>query len=372
MKRLFLALTAAALTAAACTPKTDSTLAMVVGTYTNSGSYGLYSFTFDEESGEYALLDSCRAVNPSYLTFSDDGNRIYTVNELDDGNAGVAALGFDRHSGSFTEINAEPTHGAAPCYIATNGKMVVTANYNGGSLTVFPLAEDGSLLPASAIFEGSTGGPDLSRQEAAHVHCTEFSRDGSHLFASDFSADRIMCFDVAADGSELTPSLDDQGEMRITPVVPDYGPRHIVFDRSGTHAYVIGELSGFITVFDVTDGVLNSRQVIDADPYDGRGSSDIHISPDGRFLYASNRLKGDGISIFEVDANSGELTPAGYCLTGVHPRHFNITPNGKYLLCACRDTNAIEIYSRDLTNGQLTFTGSTIELKSPVCVQFLR
>lgn len=373
MKKILLTIATAAMLLACAPQQENNNLRMVVGTYTNSGSTGLYSFDFNQDTGEFALLDSCRTANPSYLTFSADGNIIYAVSELDEGDGAAAAIRFDKTSGAFSLINKQATDGASPCYISTNGKMVFTANYNGGSLSVFPLADDGSLKPVQMVFEGSTGGPDAERQEAPHVHCVELSRDGKHLYASDFSADRILCFDVVDDGSNIVPALDANGEQRIAKVVPDYGPRHIVFDAQGTHAYVIGELSGFITVFDVAeDGVLTSKQTIDADPFDGRGSSDIHLSPDGRYLYASNRLKGDGISIFKVDGHSGELSAAGYCHTGIHPRHFNITPNGKFLLCACRDTNEIEIYSIDADNGQLTATGKTISLKKPVCVQFVR
>lgn len=350
----------------------DSEIRMVVGTYTNSGSTGLYSFSFNEDTCEFAILDSCRTVNPSYLTFSADGKIVYAVSELDEGGGAAASFSFDRQSGSFTEINRQATEGASPCYISTNGKIVVTANYNGGSLSVFSLADDGSLQPVKALFSGSVGGPDAERQEAPHVHCAEFSVDGKYLYASDFSADRVLCFDVVNDGNDVIPSMSEEGELTIAKVVPDYGPRHIIFDREGKHAYIIGELSGFVTVFDVVDGKLVSKQVIDADPFDGRGSSDIHLSPDGRFLYASNRLKGDGIAVFSVDADSGELTMAGYTKTGIHPRHFNITPNGKFLLCACRDTDAIEIYSINKHNGQLTYTGKNITLKKPVCVQFVK
>lgn len=349
----------------------DRDIIMVAGTYTDSGSRGMYSFSFNEKTGEAALLDSCLAVNPSYLTFSKDGKYIYAVSELSSGNAAVYAFGFDRKTGAFTELNTVLTEGADPCYVSTNGKIVVTANY-GGSMSVFPIARDGSLRPLKAKFNGSTGGPDLSRQEVPHVHCTEFSPDGKHLYATDFSADRILCFDVVKGGRELRPAVAEDGQQLIAQTTPGDGPRHIAFDRKGRHAYAIGELSGMVTVFDAPDGALIRVQTVDADPSDGRGSADIHLSPDGKFLYASNRLKGDGIAIFKVDSQSGELTEAGYAETGLHPRNFSITPNGKYLLCACRDSDRIEIYLRDTKTGQLTPALRPIPLSKPVCVKFLK
>lgn len=368
MKRFFPILAAAALLFSC---SRDPRIVMVAGTYTDTGSEGLYSFAFNQQTAEAVLLDSCSTVNPSYLTFSRDGRRLYAVSELNSGNAAVYALAFDPQTGAFSNLNTQLTEGTSPCYIAANGKMAVTANY-GGSLSVFPLARDGSLKPVSAVFSGSTGGPDPVRQVVPHVHCVEFSKDGKHLYASDFSADRLLCFDVIKNGSALKPATADDGQQLIVKVAPDSGPRHLIFDRKGTHAYLLGELSGQITVFDAAGGRLTARQSADADPYDGRGSADLHLSPDGRFLYASNRLIGDGIAIFAVDSRTGELTPAGYQETGRHPRHFNITPNGEYLLCACRDDDRIEIYRRDKKSGLLAPSGKSIPLRKPVCVQFAR
>ena len=368
MKKSVIAIAAAALLWA-CAAEEHPTLTLVVGTYTGTGSTGLYSLSFDTATGQAALLDSCRTDNPSYLTFSADGRTVYAVSELDDGDGAAAAFAFDPRSGAFTPMGRQATHGKAPCYIATDGHTVVTANYFGGSVSVFPLDGDGSLQPLAALFNGSTGGPDAERQETPHVHCAVYSPDGKHLYASDFSADRILCFDVQ-DGA-ITPTLTDDGEQLTAAVEPDYGPRHIVFDPSGAHAYIIGELSGKVTLFDIAgDGTLTARQVIDGDPFGGRGSADIHISPDGRWLYTSNRLKGDGIAIFSVDESDGTLTEAGYCPTGPHPRNFNITPDGCWLLCACRDSDEIEVYSRDPESGALHDTGSRIRLKRPVCIQF--
>lgn len=367
MKRIIMTITAAALLAA-CGGRE---LRIVAGTYTDAGSCGIYSIAFDTRTGEAALLDSCRAVNPSYLTASRNGKYIYAVSELGSSNAAVYALRFDKRSGAFTPVSTTLAGGTDPCYISTNGKIVVTADY-GGTLSVYPIASDGGLKPVKSVFNGAAGGPDSLRQNTPHIHCAEFSHDGKRLFVSDFSADRILCFDVVRGGRRLRPATTDDGQQLVVGTAPGYGPRHIIFDRKGRHAYLIGELSGTVTVFDVENDMLTERQTIDADPYDGRGSADIHISPDGRYLYVSNRLKGDGIAIFSIDPGTGELAEAGYQHTGIHPRHFNITPDGRYLLCACRDDNVIEIYSRDKKSGLLTPTGKSIALSKPVCVQFVQ
>lgn len=342
---------------------------MAVGTYTDTGNYGLYSFKFDEETADFMMLDSCKLTNPSYLTFSKDGKFIYSVNETPDEKASVSALAFNYESGRFSFLNSEKTLGTDPCYIATNGKVVVTANY-GGSMSIFPLEENGRLLPLSQLFEGTIGGPDTLRQNTPHIHCVEFSVDGNHLYATDFSADRLLVYKIIDDGRRVEPLITDSARQLAIELDPDNGPRHIVFDKDGNHAYVIGELSGKITVLEKKGDSFIVQQVIEGDPAKGRGSADIHISPDGGFLYASNRLINDGISIFKIDPDTGELKSIGYQKTGRHPRNFIISPNGRYLLCACRDSNEIEIFRVDETTGLLTDTGKTIKLPQPVCIKF--
>jgi 6-phosphogluconolactonase (cycloisomerase 2 family) len=137
------------------------------------------------------------------------------------------------------------------------------------------------------------------------------------------------------------------------------------------YAYVINELSGKVTAFQYTDGQLKVIQNIEADSVRAQGSADIHISPDGKFLYASNRLKEDGIAIFSINGKDGTLTQKGYQHTGIHPRNFIITPNGRFLLVACRDSNVIQIYERDINTGLLTDTRKDIKLSKPVCIKFV-
>ncbi|MCH5225799.1 MAG: lactonase family protein [Muribaculaceae bacterium] len=347
----------------------DKGLRMVVGTYTDSGSHGLYSYIFNEETADFHLLDSCKIVNPSYLTFSSDNKYIYSVSETNDENASVFSLSFDYESGKLDILNSQPTEGTDPCYIATNGKVVVTANY-GGSMSVFPLGPDGTIAPISQLFYGSIGGPDSIRQNTPHVHCAEFSVDGSQLYATDFSADRLLVFNIDEEGGKVEPLVTDSPHQLAIELDPDNGPRHIVFDKNGEHAYVVGELSGKITVLDKKGENFIVSQIVDGDPSKGRGSADIHITPDGRFLYASNRLVNDGISIFKINQASGNLESVGYQKTGIHPRNFAITPNGKYLLCACRDSDEIQIFKIDSQTGLLSATGHRINLPHPVCVKF--
>jgi len=344
-------------------------LKMIVGTYTDEcASRGVYSYFFDQEKG--VLVDDAEegrfeeapgAVgrvemrNPSYLTLSADGKFVYAVSEVGDSTASAGAIRLDPRTGEMHLFDSELTDGKDPCYISTNGKVVMTANYSSGNVTEFPLGDDGRLLPHDFLYETGQGGPDSTRQNLPHAHCALFNAAGTELYVSEFSADAVTRYDVAT----------RQGKRIQQP--SDFGPRHIVLNRDESKAYVLGELSGAVAVIDMeSDSVI---QTVCADTVHARGSADIRLSPDGRFLYASNRLQNDGIAIFRV-GEDGFLTYASYQNTGIHPRNFNITPNGKFLLAACRDSGFIQIFRRDIRTGLLSDTGRTIVLDKPVCIVF--
>ena len=333
-------------------------LTMFVGTYSD----GFYAYGFDQNAGELTESEpvaKAEMPNPSYLAV--DGNKVYAVSEMHGPSASVWAWRWGGNG--FELLGSQPTglpeSGEDPCYVSTDGNLLAVANYSGGTLATYRLREDGSIAPLDSLLVSGTGGPDLSRQEKPHVHCAIFSPEGKHLFFSEFSADEIGRLDVFAGGV--------RNYCRAATLHADYGPRHLLFDASGKHLYVIGELSGDITVFDYIDGSLREKQVVKADRMDARGAADIHLSPDGKFLYASLRLRGDGIVVFEVGPG-GVLSYAGYQATGPHPRNFNITPNGRYVLVACRDNDSIEIYTRDRSTGLLADTGRRIPVEKPVFV----
>ena len=351
----------------------DNELTMVVGTYTSGSSKGIYTFRFDQETGESKALNDVDISNPSYLTISDDNKFVYAVSEHGDGSEAVTAFNFDKEKGTLQKLNSVPAMGADPCYIITTNTHAVTANYSGGSISVFPLTKDGSLLAASDIIQFAGSGADKERQEKPHLHCVQISPDGKYLFANDLGTDQIYAFQIN------TQSNNENGEKFLTaatppafPVVPGSGPRHITFSPNGKQAYLINELSGAVIAFDYKDGKLSEIQSIQADTVGAKGSADIHISPDGKFLYASNRLQADGLAIFSIDQTNGKLTKVGYQLTGIHPRNFIITPNGKFLLVASRDNNAIQVYQRNTENGLLTSIGKDITVDKPVCLKFAR
>ncbi len=357
----------------AVTTSASDPLYMLVGSYGPADQEGIKVYKFNQATGEGQYVSGVKGIsNPSYQTVSKDGKRVYSVGEDDGGTACANALTFDAATGTLTLINSQPTQGATPCHIALSPEedYVVTANYNGSNISLFPLDEEGRLKPGQTIgFEGS--GPDKERQAIPHLHFVYFTPDNHYLLANDLGTDLIHRFplNTRQKGSN-TPLVDRQraSDIRLT---PGSGPRHAVFSADGRFAYLITELSGEVMAFTYDGDSLSLMQTIQADTLDARGSADIHLSPDGRFLYASNRLKGDGLAIFRVNPEDGTLSKAGYQPTGIHPRNFVLTPNGQYLLVACRDTDEIQIFARDASTGLLTDTGRRIKTTKPVCLKFI-
>ena len=340
----------------------DSNIKMVIGTYTDAGSQGLYSFSFNQSTGAASEISSLSIDNPSYFTFSKDGRHIYAVSEKNNAMAVLNSIGFDPVNGTFAFKNSQLTNGGDPCYVDTDGKIALTANYSGGTISVFPILKNGTLDKSLLQFGSKKVGPNCLRQNTPHVHCAIFAPDGN-ILTTDFSGDRILSFSY----NKRDNKMEDHGIAAH--IKAGSGPRHLVFSPNGKYAYLMSELSGNVTVYTYKDGKLKELQSIDADNTSAHGGADIHVSPDGMFVYASTRLKGDGITIFRVN-NNGTLTRVGAQLTGKHPRNFAITPNGKFLLVACRDDNSIEVYSRDKFTGLLQNINKDIYLSHPVCVKF--
>ena len=357
----------------AATTSVSDTLYMLVGSYGPADQEGIKVYKFNQATGEGEYVSGVKGIsNPSYQTVSKDGKRVYSVGEDDGGTACANALTFDATTGTLTLINSQPTQGAAPCHIALSPEedYVVTANYNGSNNSLFPHDGEGRLKPGQTIgFEGS--GSDKDRQAIPHLHFVYFTPDNRYQLANDLGTDRIHSFplNTRQKGSN-TPLVDRQRASDIL-LAPGSGPRHAVFSADGRFAYLITELSGEVMAFTYDGDSLRLMQTIQADTLDARGSADIHLSQDGRFLYASNRLKGDGLAIFRINTKDGTLSKAGYQPTGIHPRNFVLTPNGQYLLVACRDTDEIQIFARDASTGLLTDTGRRIKTTKPVCLKFI-
>ena len=348
---------------------------MYVGTYTEGGnSKGIYTYNFNQENGTFELLNTATVANPSFVTLSPEGKRLYAVSEYNDGRQGVYSFDLSENKAKLSNPVFQPTAskealprvGADPCYIVSDGKYVITANYTGGDISVFSLDAEGRLQAEvqHIAFAGRTP------EHVAHIHCIIPTPDKKYILATDLGNDQVYCFRYNKKARKNAEVLTAQ---QVAYKVSDgQGPRHLIFSKDGRFAYLINELGGECVVLSYRKGKLKEVQRLMADEGGGRGSADIHISPDGRFLYTSHRLKKDGIAIFAINPKNGTLTKIGYQLTGVHPRNFAITPNGKYLLVACRDDNKIQVFQRNETTGELTETSQEIEVDKPTCILFAK
>ncbi len=347
---------------------------MMVGTYTsNEGSKGIYVYKFDTDTGKSDSLSMVEVANPSYLVISPNEKFVYSVGQNEGENSFAHSFSFNKENGELTLLNSQHTEGSSPAYITldTKGNNVITANYGGGSISQFNVNSDGTLSPLTNLFTFQGKGEDPIRQEKPHLHSVRYSPDGSFLFAADLGTDKIYRYKSIHSVFEGQPAiLETDTAVFATPA--GTGPRHFDFHPNGLYFYVIGELSGEVIVYDYNMGNLQQKQRIIADSLGARGSADIHVSPSGRFLYASNRLKNDGVAIFAIDAQDGTLTKVGYQETVKHPRNFAITPNGKFLLVAGRDDNAIQVFAIDKQTGMLSDTHQNILIDKPVCIKFTK
>lgn len=350
--------------------KEDPQLSLLIGTYTNDcDSRGVYLYRFDQQTGKSIPVSHCQIENPSFICLSPDRKLLYSVSENHDAKAAANATEIDLKSGTFGVTHSAYTSstgsgGEDPCNIWTDGRFVVTANYSGGSLSIFALNDHGTRpeLHQFLSFEG------LREGAISHIHCALPTPDGRYLLVTDLGNDCIYRFTLHPNAQKGEPYLTDQ--TLVFQGETGSGPRHFCFSHHGKYLYLINELSGTLVVMNYQDGTLTPQQTIMAEEVPAHGSADIHLSPDGRFLYASHRLQNDGLSIYCVDSISGNLTKQDYQPTAAHPRNFILTPNGKYLLVASRDNNKIEVYSRNPESGLLTLTPDSICLPKPVCLLF--
>ena len=349
---------------------------LFIGTYTGTGSKGIYVYRFDAATGKATWVSNTDSVvNPSFLAVSPDGKMLYACTETRTVNAGgVSAFRFDKKTGRLSFVNKQSSGGDNPAYVSIDkkGKWVIAGNYSGGSLAAFPVKSDGSIQPYSQLIQHEGKGVNKDRQEKAHVHATVFSPDNNYLMVPDLGLDKVMiyCFQP----SSAKPLYAANPPAAVS--TPGSGPRHFTFHPNNKWAYLIEEMAGAVVAYSYKNGKLDSVQRIYTHPDTLKsqpGSADIHISPDGRFLYASNRGKENNIAIFSIDQSTGKLSAAGYQSTmGEIPRNFCIDPSGNFLLAANQESGNVVIFRRNKQSGMLTPTGEELKIPKPVCLKMLK
>lgn len=353
--------------------QSSKTFNLVVGTYTKSGkSNGIYVYSFDAETGRLMQkAESPPIKNPSFVAVSEDRRHIYAVSELDNGGGGVSAFTFDPASGKIAFINSVSSGCNGPCYVSVDRKntLVFVGNYGGGCLSAIAVNADGSLSDKTQTIQ-HTGKSIKPNQDTPHVHATVLSADDRYLFVPDLGTDKINIYQVDTDKAQpLTPTA--QG---FAGIAAGGGPRHFTFHPNGKWAYVIHENTGDVTAFDYAKGELKSKATVALLRAGAQGpvsAADIHISPDGKFLYGSLRGDQNEIVVCSI-GKSGELTVVGRQSTqGKTPRNFAIDPTGNFLLVGNQNSDTIVVFKRDQKTGLLTPTGTEVSVGSPVCLKFV-
>jgi len=339
-----------------------------------SGSEGaIHAYTFDSDSGALTLADRTTDVeNPFFMTLSDDGNFLYAIHALAFGgkeNEEVAAYEVEGRSGKLTLLNRQSSKGTASCYldIDASGKTVVVANYSTGDVASYSIDEDGKLSESVSYFKHEGSSVDPKRQKGPNAHSIVVSPENRYVFAADLGIDKVMIYQLDPETATLTPN-----DPAFAKLPPGSGPRHSTFHPNGKVLYVINEMGNTVSVFGYNSktGALTERQIISTLPKDYEEQShtaDLKITPDGRFLYGTNRGH-DSIASYRI-GDDGKLTLLKIQPSlGSGPQNLAILPDGKHILCANMPGNNVVVFKIDPENGALTAIGDPIEVPMPACI----
>ncbi|MBC9796684.1 lactonase family protein [Sinomicrobium weinanense] len=349
-----------------------------IGTYTRKEGHvdgkaeGVYLLQREGNDGQLKIVTTAaKMTNPSFLAISPDRQNLYAVSEVarenETGALHVFALDDFKKPVFLQEL---PTDAKAPCHVNLDhkGKYVFVANYVGGVVKMYKRDKKGLLSPADTVqLNGS--GPDTARQGESHPHSVAVSPDDRFIFIPDLGSDKIWIFGIDGEKDRLVPA---PGEFAATS--PGAGPRHFIFHPEGHYAYVINELNNTIHAYayDAEEGKLTEIQTINTLPEGFEGQSntaDIHIHPNGKFLYGSNRGH-NSIAVYAIDPDSGKLSLVQHESTrGDFPRNFAIHPSGKQLYAANQNSGNIVQFDIDPETGRLSYEGQ-LDVKSPVCITF--
>lgn len=335
----------------------------------------IHAYRLDMKTGAFKLLQRTTDVqHPFFLALSPDHKLLYSIHAKEFGGKDpeqVAAYEIG-DAGKLKLLNRQSALGTAACYLDVDatGKTVLAANYSTGSVASLPVEKDGSLGKAASFFQHVGASVDPARQKEPHAHCIVVSPENKFVYAADLGLDQVLCYRLDAAKAKLAPNR--QPFVR-TP--PGAGPRHLTFHPNGKHLYVINELGNSVTLFDydAESGTLIERQTISTVPKDFAGKSycaDLKITPNGRFLYGTNRGH-DTIAAYRI-GDDGRLTTLGIEPSlGKGPQNLAITPDGKLLLCANMPGNNVAVFRIDPQTGGLTSVGPTLPMPSPSCIKIM-
>ncbi|WP_044480311.1 lactonase family protein [Paenibacillus antibioticophila] len=340
----------------------DDKLLFYVGSYAEESNDGIHLCELDNNTGALQLLHGASGIkNPSFLVVNQDHTRLYAVSEQSEG--AVFSYEIDRENGKLTQLARISTEGADPCHLSLDGRgSLYAANYSSGHVNRYVLDERGAAAELAALVQHVGQGFREDRQEAAHAHSIVPDANGRYAYVCDLGLDQIIYYDLSE--GKLTTA----GEVELP---PGSGPRHFLIHPNGEYAYAINELNSTITVFAYNriQGHLEILQHVSTVPEDFGGENypaDLHLSPDGRYVYGSNRGH-DSIVKLTVNLETGALeTPEWTCGRINWPRNFAVLE--RFVLIANQNGDDIAVFRRDPATGGLTATEHGLALKQPSCI----
>lgn len=342
-----------------------------VGTYTNSGeSEGIYALQFDSESGALTnRMLAAKTQDPSFLALHQNGKHLYAVNET--GSGELSSFKIDPATHKLEFINERPSGGGAPCHLVIDqsGTSLLVANYSGGNVSVTRINDNGSLGPQTSLIQHEGSSINKRRQQEPHAHSINLDANSRFAVVADLGTDELVVYRFDPANGMLTP----HGSTKLP---PGSGPRHFAFHPGGSHAYAINELLSTVTAleYDSHQGTLKATQTITTLPRDYQGNShtaEVVVSPNGKFVYGSNRGH-DSIAVFRVKDDSRLTLVQIEPIHGKAPRNFCLAPSGRFLLAAGQGSNVINVFKVDQQTGKLTKTGHSASVPKPVCIRFAK
>lgn len=339
-----------------------------VGTYTDGESQGIYKYSLQNDGTIKLIGLAAKTKNPSFLAKSVDGHFLLAINEISN-DAGVGTVeSYQINDDSLSIISYSSSGGADPCFVSVNKYgYIMTANYNGGNVGLLKLNKNGQLSPLLDI-QQHTGKGTTDRQKEAHAHSAWFIPKGNGVISADLGSNELWFAKLDTVEKKLYPP-----EQKKLAMEDGAGPRHLTFHPNGKWIYVINELNSTVSLVQKSDDEkykLESSYSTLPPGFTGTNlCADIHISTDGKFIYASNRGH-NSISIYAVNMVDGSLNLIATESThGNWPRNFSLSPDEDYLLVANQHSNNIVSFKRDKATGLLTFV-MQLESPSPVCILF--
>ncbi|MCY2988207.1 MAG: lactonase family protein [Planctomycetota bacterium] len=363
------------LTTTVSTTQADEPL-VFISSFAAGDDGAIQAFQLNPQTGHLQAVQRTTGVeHPFFLAVSRDGRFLYSIHARKFGGAEheqVAAFAIVGRTGQLKLLNRQSARGSAACYLDVDatGKTVLVANYATGSVASLPVHEDGSLGEASSFMQHAGSSVDPARQEGPHAHCLVVSPDNRFAYAADLGLDQVLGYRLDAARAKLSAN-----QPPFVKTSPGVGPRHLTFHPTGKQVYVINELSNSVTLFDYdsASGMLRERQTISTLPQEFVGKSycaDLKITPNGRFLYGTNRGH-DSIAAYRLDEN-GRLTLIGIEPSlGQGPQNLAISPGGELLLCANMPGNNVAVFQIDPSTGRLRSVGPPVSLPSPSCIRLL-